>query len=419
MEKIESERKEALWTKNFILVCFVALCTGVCMRMLDSNLTSFANDTWGSRTLGGYLTTVFNIGGIVMAFFSGRLVDVHGRRKCLMIASGVFTAATLLIAVWPVPAVALTARLIQGVAKGVMVVSTAAIVSDVIPRARMSEGMGYYGLGGTLSAAFGPMLALAITADKNYSRMFLLCAAAYLLAGVFGSQIKYENKQPKKEENKEEKPADDPRYKGVWKLIEKSALPAAFNYTVFFGGTAAILVFITIYGQEGLKLPGTKISLFYTVSAITMLIARLTTGKIADRRGALTVLIPGHCLVWIMYLCLLFWAPRSYAGFLVAGGIYGLCNAMVMPAFNAIAVVDSPKKRAGVANATFYFMMDFGVLIASAAFGPVIDKAVTPLAGYRQVFTISMCVCLVSLILAILLFNKKARERRKLKNHVE
>ena len=411
----EIEKKERLWKKDFILACLLTLFMGICMRMLDSNLASFANDTWGSRTLGGYLTTGFNIGSIAMAFFSGRLVDKYGRRKCLVIAALGFTLVTVVMGLFQVPAVALAVRVLQGIAKGVVVVAAAAIVSDVVPRSRMSEGMGYYGLGNTISMAFGPMLALAITANKNYTNMFLLCAAAYFMAAMCGAGIDYEKKQPQTARQEKKKTEDDPRYKGVWKLIEKAAIPASVCYAVFFGSTSAILIFLTIYGQEGLKLPGTKISLFYTVASVTMLIARFTMGRIADKKGALSVLIPSHLIVLLMYLCLLFWAPKSYAGFLVAGALYGFTFAMAMPVYNAIAVVDSPKGRNGAANATFYFLMDFGALIPSALFGGVIDRAATPLLGYQKVFGISMIVSVVSLTLAVLLFSNKARERRKQK----
>jgi len=80
-------------------------------------------------------------------------------------------------------------------------------------------------------------------------------------------------------------------------------------------------------------------------------------------------------------------------------------------------VVDSPKHRNGAANASFGFMQDFGILIASAAFGPVIDRAITPAAGYRHVFWISIGVCVFSCLMAIVLFNEKSRARRRAKNN--
>ena len=83
-------KKQTIWTKDFILVCLVALVTNICMRMLDSNLASFASEAWNSKALGGQLTSFFNVGSILMAFFAGKVVDMRGRRNSLVIFCLVF-----------------------------------------------------------------------------------------------------------------------------------------------------------------------------------------------------------------------------------------------------------------------------------------------------------------------------------------
>ena len=412
--------KEKLWNRYFIIACFATIFTGMCMRMLDSNLASFAAVTFNSKALGGYLTSAFNIGSIVMAFFSGRIVDKLGRQKCYVAGALLFGISTVACAIWPTAPVTLAVRFIQGVAKGVTVVAAAAIVSDVIPRSRMGEGMGLYGLGSTISTAFGPMLALALTANGNYPLMFIVCAICYGFAAVFGVGMNYEKKEEyqaamaatkAKKSDKSTK-----QYKGIWTMIEKKALPASLNYTLCFGGYACVLVFVTVYAQEILQLPSTKISLFYTVSAVMMLFLRLFGGKISDKYGSLAMLIPCHLLIILMLVILAFFAKGHYGLFLLCGALYGCGTAGIMPTFQAAAIVDSPSDRNATASATFGFLMDFGIMIASAAFGPVIDNALTPELGYRKMYLISIGVVLCSLVLSIFLFNNKARARRQADN---
>lgn len=407
-------KKQTIWTRNFILICLAGLATNACMRMLDSNLASFASAAWDSKSLGGALTSVFNVGSIVMAFFSGRLVDAKGRRRCLIFAALLFAVPTVAMGLFQTPAVALTARLIQGVAKGVVTVAMAAIVSDITPRDRMNEGMGMFNLGSTISFAFGPMLGLALVDGGGYGMMFFVCAACYASAALFGAGINYEGGGAGKPAGPA--PAATPQpareYKGVWKLIEKNALLPALNHTIFFGGYACILVFVTVYAQEILQLDSTRISLFYTVAAVVMLVVRLATSKLGDLFGPLSMIVPGHLAIAGSLLCLAFFAQGSYAAFLAAGGLYGAGNAVVMPAFNAVAVVDSPEDRNGTANATFYFMMDFGILFASAGFGALMDAAADAAAGYRQMYLISVGITILSMVMAVALFNNKARARR-------
>ena len=410
------ERKETVWNRYFVLACIVALVTGICMRMLDSNLAPFADAAWSSKTLGGYLTSIFNVGSITMAFLSGRLVDLKGRRNCLIVGALVFGLPTFACALWPTPAVTLTVRFVQGVGKGVVNVAAAAIVSDVVPRSRMGEGMGLFGLGNTLSTAFGPMLGLALTAGGNFTTMFLVCAALYTSVAVIGVGIDYEKKLPAAapaasspaEEGQPEK-----EYRGVWKLIERKAILPSLNYTICFASCACVLVFVTVYAQEILELSSTQIGFFYTVSAGTMLLIRLFGGRLADRYSALAMLVPGHLALGAMLVILTFFAKGNYPLFLLAGGLYGIGNAAIMPTLNAVAVVDSPKGRNGTANATFYFMMDFGVLFGSAVFGAVIDAAPTAALGYRQMYLASMGICALSLLMSVVFFNNRARARRR------
>lgn len=403
-------KKQSIWSKNFILICLAALATNVTMRMLDSNLASYAAVAWDSKSLGGQLTSFFNIGSIAMAFISGGIVDKHGRRNCVIIGCLLFAIPTVAMALIPLPGVALGVRLIQGIAKGIVTVGMASIVSDITPRDRMNEGMGMYNLGNTISFAFGPMLGLALVDNGGYKMMFLVCAVVYALGSLFSAPINYEKNASKSADNAvpEEVSADcEVEYKGIWKLIEKKAILPAFIHTVFFGGYACILVFVTVYSQEILKLSSTQISFFYTVAAAAMLIVRLTTAKIADKYGSLAMLIPGHIAMAGALLLLAAPAKSSYLAFLAAGACYGIGMAIVTPTLNAAAVIRSPANRTSTANATFYFMMDFGILIASTAFGKLIDAAVSPEVGYLQTFLISTGVIAFSLIMCLITMRKK------------
>jgi len=415
---MEAAKRQTIWNRYFVLACVCAIFTGVCMHMLDSNLAPFADAAWSSKTLGGYLTSTFNIGSILMAFFAGRLSDRKGRRNTLVFGSLLFGVPTFACVFWPTPAVTLTVRFLQGVGKGITTVAAAAIVSDVVPRERMGQGMSFYGLGSTITYAFGPMLALAITANGNYGAMFLLVAALYSASGLLALAIGYE-KDPAYR-RAESAPAESAaagapgtEYRGVWKLIEKKALLPSITYTISLAGLASVLIFVTIYAQEILKLNATQIGLFFTVSAVAQLLVQMFCGQLMDKYSALLLLIPAHLAQIALMLLLAFVCPGNYGVFLLCGALYGVANAAMYPPLNAIAVVDSPAHRNAAANATYFFMMDFGVLFASAVFGPIIDRGATPAQGYIHMFLISVGITLVSLIISLFAFNNRSRARRR------
>ncbi|MBR3168370.1 MAG: MFS transporter [Erysipelotrichaceae bacterium] len=410
-----STKQKSFLSVAFILVTLSMLCQNVATQMMNTTLSPFASYMWNSKTMGGLLTSFFNIGSIVMAFFSGPLVEKIGKKASIILFSLLYGVSTLLFVFMPTESASLAARVLQGVAKGVIMVACASVVADVTPDEQMNQGMGIFGLGATLAMAFGPMLGLnLIGPDNNYSRMFIGCAIIVSFGAAFALGINY---KPKQREQKEETVTRE--YKGIWKLIEKKALLPAVNYTIFFASFACILVFITVYAQEMLKLPATQISLFYTVAAATMLVVRLFAGKLADKYGELIVIIPGHLAIMIALIVLAFFCNKpggaTYPLFLLCGGMYGIGSACCQPAMNSIAVVDSPADRSSIANATFYFMMDFGILFSSSVFGGVIDRAVDLATGYRVTYLASFGICILSLLMAVFLLNRKARSKRAMK----
>lgn len=419
MKKEQTKGQAArLWGKFFILACAGALFYNFAMQILNSNLSLFANDTWGSKSLGGLLTTVFNVGSIAMAFFSGRLADAQGRRRCLVLGSLLFGLPALACALWPTPAVSLASRFVQGIGKGMIAVASSSIVADVVDSSRLAEGMGYYNLANTLAMAFGPMMGLLIVDFGGYPSMFVACAVLIFLTGATGVFTTYEREDSFREvftqrQFSAKSKGDTGSYRGIWKMIERKALPASLNYTVFFASNCCILVFITVYSREILNLPSGQISMFYMAAAAAMFVTRFCLGKVADQRSAMWAIVPGHIASALSLVLLAFFVNNNYALYLAAGALYGVSQAAVLPAMNAVAVVDSPSSRSGAANATFYCLMDVGIMVGSAAFGAVIDMAATPAAGYRNVYLISLAVCAVSLLMSAALFTNAARERRR------
>lgn len=407
--------KKSFISISFVLVTLIGLCQNTSTNMLNTSLSPFANYMWNSKTMGGLLTSFFNIGSIGMAFISGLIIQKLGNKLSLVTTCLLYACSTIIFIAIPTEQMSLLARLLQGISKGMITVTCASVIAEVVPIDRMNEGMGIFGLGNTFSMAFGPMIALnLIGINNNYQLMFTVCTLIVLVAAILSLFLKY---QPSKIEQKNE---IEDEYRGIWKFIEKMAILPSLIYTIFFGSFACIIVFLTVYSQEILGLSANQISMFYVIATISMLATRLFAGKVADKYGELYIVIPGCLSMLIMLMILAFGCSddNAYVMFLIAGCLYGIGNATVQPALNTIAVVDSPKQRSSIANATFYFMMDFGILFASMTFGRVIDTAVTPKMGYITVFIISAIINLTSLIMAIVLLNRKARAKRRLKSGI-
>jgi len=408
---MSTKKKMTFLGVSFVMATLSMLCQNVSTQMLNTTLSPFADFLWNSKTMGGLLTSFFNIGSIVMAFLSAPLIEKVGKKYSIILFSLLYFGSTLLFVFVPKESATLFARLLQGIGKGVITVACSSVIADVTPDEQMNEGMGIFGLGATFAMAFGPMIALnAVVVVNHYNRMFWVCAAITACGALFALFIK---KGPAKEKTQGEGKPDT--YRGIASLIEKKAILPSVNYTIFFASFACIVVFSSVYAQEMLGLNASQISMFYIAASVSMLAIRLFGGKLADKYGELIMIVPGHlCITGLLFMFIfLKEGPGAYLLFLFCGVLYGVGNAAVLPSMNAIAVVDSPEGRSSVANATFYFMMDFGILFSSSVFGKVMDQASSAAAGYRITYACSIVICIFSMVLAVVFLNRKARVRRK------
>ena len=406
-----SEQRESLWTKNFVLVCLVAFFCNTSVQMMNTTMAAYANDMWGSKALGGYMTSLFNVGSIAMAFLCGYLVNKLGRRNCLILCGVLFAVPTFLLVGTNLPWLALTVRFLQGMAKGVLYVAAAAMVSDVTPQSRMGEGMSLYYVGSTVAFALGPYIGL-LTADIGYSVMFVICALLSLIAGIVSIFIDYEKKDPERYRLAAIASANDPKYRGVWKLIEKKALGCSINFAISFASTSCVVIFLTVFSKEILGYNSMQVCMFYTAAGVAMLILRFTAGRLSDQYGPFTMILPGHAAIFI--LLLLFaspWVKEHYWLYLVCGVMWGVSTAAISPIMNAMAVLYSPLRRNGEANATYGFVQDFGILFTSLTFGNIIDGAPTAAQGYQRMFYVCLAIATVSLVMALVLFNNRYRDK--------
>lgn len=405
MQRTDSNRA-GLWTKDFILICLTGFFLGIGVQMLNSTLAPFANDMWGSKSLGGYLTSFFNLGSILMAFVCSPTVNRFGRKRCLIGAALLFSVPTAFCVFFPTPAVTLTARVFQGMSKGLSSVAAASIVADISPEERMSEAVGLYGLGDTMGMAAGPFLGLLLS-SKSYQLMFAVCALIYGSAILTVSGISYECGVSRAEKTE----SKGSTYRGIWKLIEKKALPASINYAVAFASYACVLIFISVFSQEILGMTALQISPFYLTAAITMAVVRLFGGRIADQHGPLYLVIPGELASILLMVLLLFYVDKGYVIYLLCGGLFGIAHSAIMPALMAVAITRSPPERSSAASGAFYFLMDVGVLCVATFFGPLIDAFDLPVQGYNLVFGISIGVGMIAVLMSLLICPRHMPEK--------
>ncbi|MGQ0439873.1 MupG family TIM beta-alpha barrel fold protein, partial [Bacillus sp. B-TM1] len=78
---------------------------------------------------------------------------------------------------------------------GITTTTYGTVVSDLIPQARRGEGMGYFGLSGTIAMALGPLIGLWLMQTYNFTILFL-CALSCTIVSLILTKLLQIKKSP-------------------------------------------------------------------------------------------------------------------------------------------------------------------------------------------------------------------------------
>lgn len=414
-EQAPARMTEKLWTRNFVAGTAVNFLLMVNYYGLMVIITAYAMNVYeASASTAGLAASIFIIGALVARVFSGRVMDKIGRKRLLVcgaIAEVVFSF--LYIADIGFGAL-FVLRLLHGASYGACSTTIGTVVTSIVPDSRKGEGVGYYMLSVTLGAAIGPFLGMFLSQNAGYPVVFITCAAVSVVCLIAAWSIRAPHAMPKTTladaalGNSARSAADKPAKKGfrISNYLELSILPIGLVCALLFFCYSSLLTFLTPFSQEnGLQ---TAASFFFVVYAIATFITRPLTGKMFDRKGDRTVMIPAF-IAFIAGMALLSKASSGVA-LLGAAALLGFGVGTVQSSGLALSVRIAPDDRIGLANSTFYILLDIGVGIGPFALG-----LIEPAWGYRGLF-LSMAVLAAATLLCYL---RVSRKNGRMRNQLE
>lgn len=372
--------KSALWTKDFTLITLANLLMAIAFYFMVPVLPVFLSDNF-SATEGqiGLVLSFYTIAALLIRPFAGYALDVIGRYSIyvgsLLIFSTIFFGyiwATSILLV-------LLLRFMHGLTWGSMSTAGSTIAVDLVPQKRRGEGIGIFGLSMTIAMAIGPLIAIAITGDSSYTRLFLSAAGFSFLGLVLALFVRVPKINTLKKSFK------------ISSLIEKKALPVSINMffvTIPYGG---IISFIALYGRSiGVENSG----LFFLLIAIGIAISRILSGKSFDRVGPKKICILG--LTLLIGGLLLLALNKSFFGYHVSALIVGFGFGIIMATFQAIANHKVKAENRGAANSTYLTFFDLGIGCGMLLVGYLIQ-----LMDYSGAFILCSVIELLALIVFV------------------
>ena len=422
--------REQLWSTTFVLVVASTLCCFMVGQGLNSSTSVYVALYGGTAAYAGVLAAVFSGAAAVVRLLSGPLIDGRGRRIVMLFGFAVLIVGTVGPLFTHDVAPFVVFRILQGAGFSAVTTASATAAADALPASRMGEGIGYYGLGQALSMSVGSprprprvdrparrtslsvrpqsqMVGLAMIFLCRYESTPRCCprkrstgagskrgrrgrtnqeqprragranevrrqrvakraeaAGALEAAGRAGAAEAIETAETTTSTAQSRMEGRPKRESIASRIFEKHALPGTLPMIVLSPAFGFVIFFVGLYGAS---LGVGNAGLFYTLSAVSMILVRLKSGAFMDRFAPIKILpvalACGLIAFGMLVACgtVLDGAPVRDAVFNLSGIVYGFCIGIALPLNQSVAVKNTPPERWGAANALFQLANDIGI----------------------------------------------------------
>ncbi|ANF98752.1 MFS transporter [Paenibacillus bovis] len=390
-----------LWTKEFLILTACNLLVFLNLHMILSSLPLYMREHFHAGDFYVSLcTSLMALAAIISRLFSAKALEL-GKRNIILFGGlaialfgtvGYYFSATIIAL--------LVMRVIFGFGFGMYSTTFPTMVSDIIPRNRMGEGMGYFGLSTTISMSMGPLIGMWI--EKQYGFTPLVAIGSLFIVILFPLAYKLIAGQKKQARINEASAANSRVVSDtvsspveskptISKFEKKLLLPSLLNFlmSLTYGG---LVSFIALFGGEaGIANPG----YFFLFNALAVILVRPFSGKIYDSKGPKALVVPGAIML-ILGLVLLSFA-HSTLGLFGAALCYGIGWGALQPTMQTWMIqVVSPHQR-GMANGMFLNSLDLGV-----ALGAMILGTVASMTSYTSMYRFSALFIVLYIVVGIL-----------------
>ncbi len=359
-----------LWNRNFILCILNNLFLFTYYFAFLTILPVYIlKELGGNIQEAGLALTLFLVSSIAIRPFTGFIVEKIGKKRSFIGSEALFVlfAFSYLFAdqLW----ILLVVRFIHGIWFSILTTVSVPIANDFIPEDRKGEGVGYYVMSTNLAVVLGPFISLTITQFIDFRVLFIVLTAIICTGFTFCMMIPIQDKV-ENSVDRELKKFTKKRTLSLDDLLEKRAVPIGFVALLTAFAYSSVMSFITAYSETKHLFAYT--SLFFVVFAMSMIVVRPWIGKIYDRVGPSSVIVPSFIFFTIGLIILSF--IESQWTLWLAAIFIGIGYGSLFPSFQTLAIQSAPKQRMSHAISTFFTLFDLGMAIGSVVIGLCIAK---------------------------------------------
>lgn len=379
----KTEDRAFLWNKSYVFLIVINLFSSLSFNMVYVMISNYAITIKASLAVAGLISGIFSIAALFVRPFAGMVTDLLNKRNLCIISNMIMGIAVVGYGFSDQITVLFFFRLLHGIAFGINSTTNIAMVTEFVPKERLGEGIGYFGIGQVIAQVIGPNLGLVIVDKMGFQPLFWSTASFSFLAMIMLLFFSY----PKNMRSKN----NSSRKLTLHSFVAKEVIVYSIVGGMFSFSNGIVNSFLVLLGKERQI---DNIGIFFSMGAIVLFGVRVFIGRFVDKKG-LTLIVNLSLLLTAISMVIIGVAP-ALSWLLVASALkaLGQGTGQISLQTECAKVVDSG--RIGVAMSTFYIGADIGQGV-----GPIFGGEISDRYNYMVMYVTSA----VLMICTMLIFN--------------
>ena len=383
--------KTTIWSVTFVALLIVNFLRMMGQSIANTIIPLYVYDLGAVASIVGFAGGAFSITALLVRPFAGPAFDSFSKKMLFTVFGFVMAVAGFAYAFVHSVEGVIIVRLLHGIGMGCTAPLGMAIVSEILPEEKMASGIGIYSLSMAVAQAIGPAYGIWSVGVIGYALTFII-VGAFLTVTCFITIFFVEDV---------DKGKDLPPYQ---LKMSRAFSKRAIGPTIVLGlqslAFSCINSFMAIYGGLlGIE----QIGLYFTVYALSMLVALSVIGKAADKYGAHNVMLPAMVLFAVSFLIVAF--GHTLVWILIAAVVGAFGFGVCAPLSQTIVFKCVPVSQRGSASNTIYVGMDLGMLFGPYIAGLAIEmfqaSLGTEVAGYSAMWLTMIVPVAISFVLLV------------------